>query len=61
MGKKPSIAQLQKLLDSDEDVEITILPNGGVVTKEKGAKVKTGDLKPLTFREHLGGEYGVAA
>jgi hypothetical protein len=51
---KMSIAQLEALLSRDEDVEIEILPNGEVV-----AKGTSKQAKPVTFRENLGGEYGI--
>ncbi len=46
---KPQIAELEALLDRDEEVEI--LPNGEVRVK--------GSRKPLTFRKNLGGEYAM--
>jgi len=61
---KPTIAQLEQILsDSEnswnrEDQEIEILPNGEIRAKGGGASE---GVKPLTFRENLGGEYGAAA
>jgi len=50
---RPSIAELEAILNSEEDAELEIMPNGEVRSKTGGhAK------KPLTMREHLGGEYG---
>ncbi len=54
--RRPTIAELQVILDKDEDVEIVIMPNGEV--RAKKPKHKKGELKPLTMRESLGGEYG---
>jgi hypothetical protein len=56
---RPTIAELVQILDSEEDVEIEILPNGEV--RAKGSSQRDlGGLKPLTMRENLGGEYGTA-
>ena len=53
---RPTIAELEAILDREEDVEIEILPNGEV--RAKGQSVlETGGRKPLTMREDLGGEY----
>lgn len=54
------IAQLEALLNRenswDEDIAITILPNGEIqAPTDKLPDV--GNRKPLTFRENLGGEY----
>ena len=56
---KPTIAELEKILDSEQETEIEILPNGEVRAKGTGA-AETGGKKPLTMREDLGGEYGEA-
>jgi hypothetical protein len=53
-GEKMTIDEIQALLDSDDEIEITILPNGEVVE----SKSKKPTTKILTFREKLGGEYG---
>jgi len=52
---RPTIAQLETLLQRDDEISLTILPNGEVVQSADG--VNTGELKPVTFRENLGGEY----
>lgn len=54
--RKPSIAELEAMLAHDDEVALTILPNGEVVMDATGIDV--GDRKPITFRENLGGEYG---
>jgi len=54
--KKPTIAQLEALLDKEEEVEIQILPNGEV-RRIGGGKLEDLELKPITMRENLGGEY----
>ena len=63
MNKKFIIHELEALLDSDEELEITILPNGEVrATDAEGNEVDPDDtrLKPITMRENLGGEYAHA-
>lgn len=52
MKKRPTIKELQAILDANEDREIKILPNGEV------RAVKGKMKKPVTFNENLGGEYG---
>lgn len=59
MGEKgrPTIAELEAILDSEEQVEIEILPNGEVRAKGQTSSYELGGKKPLTMREDLGGEY----
>jgi hypothetical protein len=62
--KKTRIEQIEELLNRKEmswedNREITILPNGEIVIDSTGEPPNTGTLKPLTFRENLGGEYGI--
>ena len=54
---KPTIAQLEQILESEEEVEIEILPNGEVRAKGQTTPQELGGRKPLTMREDLGGEY----
>ena len=49
------IDELQRLLNSEEETPIQILPNGEI--REVGSFVDTGSKKPLTMKENLGGEY----
>lgn len=56
MGR-PTIAQLEQILESEEEVEIEILPNGEVRAKGQTSQQELGGRKPLTMREDLGGEY----
>ena len=56
MPNKPSIKELEAILDAEEDTPIEILPNGEIRAQGKGA-AELGH-KPLTMREDLGGEYG---
>jgi hypothetical protein len=53
---RPTIAELEAILDREEEVEIEILPNGEVRAKGSSAQ-ELGGRKPLTMREDLGGEY----
>lgn len=55
---RPTIAQLEAILENEEQVEIEILPNGEVRAKGGTAQQELGGRKPLTMREDLGGEYG---
>ena len=54
---KPTIAELEAILDREEEVEIEILPNGEVRARGKSTAQELGGHKPLTMRENLGGEY----
>lgn len=54
---RPTIAQLEAILESEEQVELDILPNGEVRAKGKTSAMELGGGKPLTMREDLGGEY----
>ena len=58
--KKPTIAELEKLLQSDDEVEIEILPNGEIRAKGQSTDKERMGRKPLTYRENLGGEYVTA-
>ena len=55
---RPTIAQLEAILENEEQVEIEILPNGEVRAKGETNQQELGGRKPLTMREDLGGEYG---
>ena len=55
VSSRPTIAELEAILDAEEEAGIEILPNGKVrLSKKSRAK---GAKKPLTMRENLGGEY----
>lgn len=56
MGR-PTIAELEAILDKEAEVEIEILPNGEVRAKGQTSTDERGGRKPLTMREDLGGEY----
>ena len=55
LNPRPTIDELEALLNSDSDTSLTILPNGEIVATAEGRS--TSPLKPLTMRENLGGEY----
>ncbi len=58
MAKKPTIRELEQLLESEEDTPIEILPNGEIRARGGSDAAERGYKKPLTMREDLGGEYG---
>jgi hypothetical protein len=51
------IAELERLLNSEEDIPIQILPNGEIRQLGRATSAEMGGKKPLTMRENLGGEY----
>jgi hypothetical protein len=55
---RPTIDELERILASEEEVPIEILPNGEVRAKGQTSAQELGGKKPLTMRENLGGEYG---
>lgn len=57
MPSKPTIKELEAILDAEEDTPIEILPNGEIRALGTGSAALGGG-KPLTMREDLGGEYG---
>ena len=57
MGKKPTIHELEAILDREEDSPIEILPNGEVRALGGSDAIERGYRKPITMRENLGGEY----
>lgn len=57
MAKKPTIEELEAILDQEEEVEVEILPNGEIREKYSSLSLNLGTKKPLTMREDLGGEY----
>ena len=56
MSNRPTIHELEEILDAEEDTPIEILPNGEVRVLGRGS-AELGGRKPLTMREDLGGEY----
>jgi hypothetical protein len=57
MDKKPTIQELERLLNTEEDTPIQILPNGEIRAVGQASSSDLGGKKPLTMRENLGGEY----
>ena len=57
MARKPTIEELEQLLESEEDTPIEILPNGEIRATGGSDAAERGFKKPLTMREDLGGEY----
>ena len=57
MGKRPTISELEKILESEEEVPVEILPNGEIRAQGGSTAEERGGRKPLTMREDLGGEY----
>ena len=55
--KRPTISELEGMLDREEDHPIEILPNGEVRAADGRSRSRR---KPITLREDLGGEYAVA-
>lgn len=53
---KPTIQELQALLNSEEETPIQILPNGEIRALGQTTADLTGK-KPITMKEDLGGEY----
>lgn len=57
MNQKPTIEELERILDQEEEIPIEILPNGEIRAKGQSSYNELGNKKPLTMREDLGGEY----
>ncbi|UVK35829.1 hypothetical protein LHFGNBLO_006046 (plasmid) [Mesorhizobium sp. AR10] len=57
MTTNSKIDELERLLNSEEDVPIQILPNGEIRQIGQTTSAELGTKKPLTMRENLGGEY----
>lgn len=57
MVAKPTIQELEAILDKEEDVPLEILPNGEIRAQGSTSISELGGKKPLTLRENLGGEY----
>ena len=58
MSQKPTIHELEAILDEEEDSPVEILPNGEVRAVGRTDAEERGYRKPITMRENLGGEYG---
>ena len=60
VSRKPTIEELEIILNSECEVHIEIAPNGSIVTRPMTDEER-GNRKPLTMRENLGGEYAQVA
>ena len=58
MARKPTIEELERMLDEEEDTPIEILPSGEIRAHGGSDPAERDHKKPLTMREDLGGEYG---
>jgi hypothetical protein len=54
---KPTIKELEEILNSEETTPVKILPNGEIQQLTENSLPELGAKKPLTMRENLGGEY----
>ena len=54
MARRPTIHELEQLLESEEDTPIEILPNGEIRARGESDAAERGYKKPLTMREDLG-------
>lgn len=61
MQRKPTIKELEEILEKEEDTPIEILPNGEIRAVGGSSSADLGGRKPITMKEDLGGEYGVRA
>jgi hypothetical protein len=57
MSQQSKIDELERLLNSEEDIPIQILPNGEIRQVGDATSSELGNKKPLTMKENLGGEY----
>lgn len=57
MSQQSKIDELERLLNSEEDIPIDILPNGEIRPRGHATSAELGNKKPLTMKENLGGEY----
>ena len=58
--RRPTIAELEAILNSEEDAPIVILPNGEI-RAATDAEIAERPRRPNTMRENLGGEYAFAS
>lgn len=57
MNQQSRIDELERLLNSEENTPIQILPNGEIREIGRATAADRGNKKPLTMKENLGGEY----
>lgn len=56
--RRPTISELEAILEQEEYVPLEILPNGEIRALGGSEAAERQGEKPLTMREDLGGEYG---
>lgn len=54
--EKPSIRELEAMIDREGSSVLEILPNGDIV-RRRSRESGNVEIKPITFRQNLGGEY----
>lgn len=57
MEQKTKIQELERILNSEEETPVRILPNGDIAPANQTSGVDLGAKRPLTMKENLGGEY----
>ncbi len=57
MVAKPTIQELEALLNSEEETPMQILPNGEIRAVGQTNPADLAGKKPITMKEDLGGEY----
>lgn len=57
MAQKPTMQELEALLNSEEETSIEILPNGEIRAVGQTSSAELVGKKPITMKEDLGGEY----
>jgi hypothetical protein len=55
--QKLTIAELELLLERNEEEEFEILPNGEIRAKGSSDSMDLGGRKPITWRENFRGDY----
>jgi len=57
--RRLSIHQIEAIMEREEEIELKILPSGEIQAFTAGREIDVDDLdlKPITMRENLGGEY----
>ena len=58
--RKPTIQELEAILEKEQEQPIEILPNGEIRAAGQTDLQSTAGRKPITMREDLGGEYSGA-
>lgn len=54
---KPTIKELEALLNNEEEESVQILPNGEIRALGQASTADLAGKKPITMKEDLGGEY----